>query len=107
MDLTIYLFIAILMAAATFAIGKIFGDKAKQAILYLAGLAVILPIIVIALVGMLGMLQTDPATAQEIAASTTEAIINYVAEKLPYIVISDVAGIIFGGIASLFSRRRD
>ena len=107
MDLTIYLVIAILMAAATFFIGKFLGSEAKQAILYLAGLAVVLPMFIIAITGMLGMLQSTPETAQEIASSTIEAIVNYTAEKLPYIVISDVAGIIVGGIVSLFTGRED
>ena len=107
MDLALYFVIAILMVIATLLIGKFLGDEAKQAILYLAGLAVVLPMIVIALMGMLGMLQSDPATAQEIASSTIEAIVNYTVEKLPYIVISDVAGIIVGGIVSLFTGRED
>jgi len=105
MDLTLYLVIAILMAIATFFIGKFLGDEAKQAILYLAGLAVVLPIIVVTIAGMLGMLQSTAETAEEIASSTIQAIVNYTVGKLPYIVISDVAGIIVGSVVALFTGR--
>ena len=104
MDLAVYFIIAILMVAVTWFIGRFWRKDFKKAITTIAGLAVVLPLIVIFIIGAFGILQSEPEVAQEIADSTIANIINYVIDKLPYIVISDVAGIIVG---SLFTKRED
>lgn len=38
---------------------------------------------------------------------TIEALVNYVAEKLLYILVADVAGIIFGSFIAVVTRRKD
>lgn len=104
MDLIPYFIIAIVMAILTWLIGVLWGYGTKQAITTLIALTVLLPIIIIYLTGTLGMLH-DPEATEEIGAWTIEAIVNYVAANLPYIVVSDIAGIIVGWVASLFTRR--
>lgn len=106
MDLGLYFIIAIIMAFVTWLVGKIWGYRAKETIRTIVVLAVVLPIFIIAIVGMLGMLQ-EPEAAEEIAASTIDTIINYVVEKLPYILISDIAGIIVGRVVGFFTGRED
>jgi len=105
MDLTLYFFIAISMAFGTWIVGKIWGYGAKEAIGTMAGLAVALPMILIFIVGAFGILD-NPEEAGEITSSVIESLINYIADKLPYIVISDVAGITVGRIIGFFTEER-
>ena len=103
MDLGLYFIIAIFMAFATWLVGKIWGYRAKQTIIAIAALAVILPLYIIVVVGLFGILQY-PESVKEVASSFMEAIILYVLGKLPYILISDIAGIIVGRIVGAFTR---
>ena len=105
MDLTLYFFIAFFMAIATWLVGLVYGRRAREAVISIATLSVILPMVIIFIAGMWGMLKS-PEVAEEIASSTIELTISYVAEKLPSIIISDVCGIIAGGIVSMFTRQR-
>ena len=70
----------------------------------LVTLIVVLPIIIIALIGMLGMLH-DPEATDELAVWTTKAVVDYVAENLPSIAVSDIAGVFVGVVVSLFTRQ--
>jgi len=106
MDLTTYFFIAIAMAFATWLIGKIWGYGTKKAITTILGLFVLMPIFIIYVIGVIKM-QLNPEAINQIAASTIEALITYVAEKMPYIAISDFAGLIVGRIISAFTESRN
>jgi hypothetical protein len=103
-DLGLYFFIAVIIAFATWLIGMIWGYKAKQAIITIAAMAVILPIVIIFIAGWWGMLH-EPGSGAEIANKTIEAIINYIVNKLPYILVSDVAGVLVGAVVGSFTRR--
>jgi len=105
MDLGLCFIIAIVMAITTWLIGVLWGYGTKQAITTLITLIVVLPIIVIYITGVLGMLHNPEAT-DEMVAWTIKAIFNYVAENLPSIAVSDIAGIFVGGMISLFTRRK-
>ena len=104
MDLGLYFVIAIIIAFATWLIGRIWGYKAKQTILTIGAMAIVLPIIIIFIAGWWGMLH-EPGSSTEIADKTIEAIINYVVNNLPYILISDVAGVFVGAMVGSFTRR--
>jgi len=103
-DLGLYFIIAIIIAFATWLIGRIWGYTAKQAIITIGALAIILPILIIFIAGWWGMLH-EPGSGAETANKTVEAIITYTANKLPYIVVSDVVGVLVGGIVGSFTRR--
>ena len=104
MDLGLYFVIAIIIAFATWLIGRIWRYKAKQAIITIGAMAVVLPIIIIFIAGWWGMLH-EPGAGGEIANKTIEAIINYVVNNLPYILVSDVAGVLVGAVVGSFTRR--
>ena len=106
MDLGLYFVIAIAMALATWLVSEIFRYETKQKITTIVGLAIVLPLLIIFLFGAAGILQ-DPESAQVIESSTMEAITDYVGGKLPYIVISDIAGIIAGSIMGYLTRREE
>jgi hypothetical protein len=42
---------------------------------------------------------------QEIANETINNLVDYTAEKLPYVAVADIAGIIIGGFVSIFTTR--
>jgi CDP-diglyceride synthetase len=66
--------------------------------------AVIIPIIFWVIVAVVQM-NSNPASAQQIAASTISQIISYFGDHLPGIVISDVFGTITGAVIGLFVSR--
>ena len=105
MDLTVYFFVAIIMALATWFASRMWGKQFEKTITTIASLAVIVPLLVIFISGALGMLYGDPNNVQEVANSTIEKVVDYVAEKLPYIIISDFAGIFAGIVVGIFTRR--
>ena len=100
-DLLVYLALSILMALMVWIIGRTWGYSTKEAILTILAAAVILPMIIIALVGMVKM-QLNPEAINEISSNTIEQIINYFADNIVYIVLADIAGIIAGAIISIF-----
>lgn len=100
-DVLVYLGLSILMALAVWLVGKVWGYGTKKAITTILSLAVILPIILIALVGMIKM-QSNPSGTNEIVAATIDQIVNFFADKIVYIVLADIAGIIAGAIINIF-----
>ena len=105
MDLALYFLIAILMAAGTWFFGWLWGYKAKEAIMTIVVLALVVPLL-LTVSATIAMLRSDPLAVQGIMSSTVEVVKNYVMEKLPYIVISDIAGIILGRIIGYFTRKK-
>ena len=106
MDLGLYFVIAVIIAFATWLIGVIWGYKTKRTIITIGAIAAILPIVIIFIAGWWGMLQ-EPGSDGEMANKTIEAIIDYMANRLPYIYISDMAGVLVGVVVSLFTKRSD
>ena len=102
-DLTLYLLIAVGIALITWLIGKVWGYTTRQAILTISFAMVVLPMMLIFIIGAFGILQ-EPESAKVITSSTTEAIVNYFVRKLPYIILSDLAGITAGAIIGAFKR---
>ena len=96
MDLTLYFFISILMAIGTIIIGKKYGRKKTSAIERLSFLALILPVVLTGSFAIFKMMNANPEETEEISNKAVTQIIDYAAEKLPYIVVSDFAGIIAG-----------
>lgn len=77
------------------------GYNTKKAILTILAAAVILPMIIIALVGMVKM-QLNPEAVNEISLNTIEQIISYISNNIAYIALADIAGVIAGAIISIF-----
>lgn len=100
-DLLVYLALSILMALMVWIIGRTWGYSTKKAILTILAAAVILPMIIIVLVGMVKM-QLNPEAINEISSNTIEQIINYFANNIVYIILADIAGVIAGAIISIF-----
>lgn len=100
-DLLVYLVLSILMALIVWLIGMTWGYNTKKAILTILAAAVILPMIIIALVGMLKM-QLNPEAINEISLNTIEQIISYLSKNMAYIALADIAGVIAGAIISIF-----
>ena len=93
--------LAIVMAAVVFLLTIYFGDEIGKLIASAGSIMVIMPVFLYFIFGMFGMLNSDPKTSQAIADSTITNIVNYVANQLPGIIISDIAGAIVGAVGGV------
>jgi hypothetical protein len=100
-DVGVYLGLSIVMALATWLVGRVWGYTTKNAITKILALAVILPMAYFALIGMIGM-QANPSIANEISAKTIERITSFFTDEIVYVLLADVAGIIAGLVISIF-----
>ncbi len=104
MDLRLALTTAVLSALATILIGVMFGKRVAWIIGFAGTLSVLLPLILIVVFGVTGMLEADGAGVGQAASNTETAIINYMIENLPGLVISAVAGAVVGFIFTLIKK---
>jgi hypothetical protein len=91
---------AIIVFILTLVLGEEFGSLLKS----IGITIVILPILFYFLIGIMGMLNAEPENTQVIADKTISNIIDYIATKLPSIIISDLAGAIVGAIGGSIVR---
>jgi predicted membrane-bound mannosyltransferase len=92
------------MALAAVLIQAIFGKKVAWTVGFVGGLALLLPLFVIIAAGVSGMLKDGPGAAADTSSETITAIVNYMAENLPGLVISAIAGAVVGFLLSLLKR---
>ena len=103
-DFGLYLLLAIVMAFITWLLTKTGERKAGEVIVQVGTAMVIAPFILILIIFLIKM-QISPSAVDELSKEATDSIINVFAQKLPYIVLSDVAGSLVGSIVGA-SRRR-
>jgi hypothetical protein len=96
MDLKLAFTTALLMALATVLIGAVFGKKVAWVIGFVCALSVLLPLVLIIVLGVAGMLESDSVEAGQAASNTVSAVFAYLVENLPSLVVSALAGAIVG-----------
>ena len=103
-DFGLYLLLASIMAFVTWLLTKTGERKPGEVIVQIGTAMVIVPIIVMFIVFVIKA-QINPEAVNELASEVIDAIVTYIAERLPFIVLSDVAGAIVGSIIGAFQRR--
>ena len=103
-DFGLYLLLALIMAFVTWLLTTTGERKAGEVIVQIGTAMVIVPIIILFIVFVIKA-QIYPEAVNELASGATDAIITYVTEKSPFIVLSDVAGAIVGSIIGALQRR--
>ncbi len=96
MDLKLAFTTALLMALATVLIRAVFGKKVAWVIGFVGALSVMLPLVLIVVLGIVGMLESDSVGAGQAASNTASAVFAYMADNLPGLVISAIAGAVVG-----------
>lgn len=96
MNLKLAFTTALLMALGTVLIRAVFGKKVAWVIGLVGALSVLVPLVLIVVLGIMGMLESDSIGAGQAASNTASAVFAYVAENLPNLVISAIAGAVVG-----------
>ena len=96
MDLKLAFTTALLMALATVLIRAVFGKRVAWVIGFVGALSVLVPLLLIVILGVVGMLESDSVGAGEAASNTMSAVLAYMVENLPGLVISAIAGAVVG-----------
>ena len=102
-DFGLYLLIALILAFATWLLTKTGERKIGEVIAQVGTAMVILPLLIMLIVFMLKS-YLDPAATEELASSTINAMTNYIGEKLPFAILSDLAGAFIGAVIGAFTR---
>lgn len=95
MDFGLYLLLSFIMCIVSWLLVRTGQRKFKQLLTQLGVAFVIVPLIMILIIFMIKS-QLNPETASEAAASATDAIVNFFAGQLPYILLADFVGVLFG-----------
>jgi predicted PurR-regulated permease PerM len=103
-DFGIYLLLSFIMCIISWLLVKTGQRKFNQLLTQLGVAFVIVPIIIILIIFMVKF-QLHPETTDQLAASTIDSIVNFFAKQLPYILLSEVAGTLFGAIIGKSSSR--
>lgn len=90
--------LAVITATVVFILTLVFGSQAQMWFITVGTALVLMPILIVFLFGTSAMLNADAQAAKVTADSTVEMIVLYVSQKLPSIVISEVAGAIVGTV---------
>jgi predicted PurR-regulated permease PerM len=96
-DFGLYLLLAFVMCIVSWLLVKTGQRKSYQLLTQLGVAFVIVPMIMILIIFMI-KLQLHPETASQLAASTIDAIVKFFVGQLPYILLADFAGVLFGMI---------
>jgi hypothetical protein len=96
MDLKLAFTTALLMALATVLVRAVFGKRVAWVIGFVGTLSVLVPLLLIIVLGIMGMLESDGIGAGEAASNTVSAVFAYMVENLPDLVISAIAGAVVG-----------
>lgn len=103
-DFGLYLLLAVIMAFVTWLLAKTGERKAGEVIVQIGTAMIVTPMIIMLIVFFIKV-QLDPGAANELGAETIDQIVTFFAEKLPFVLLSDVAGAIVGSIVGSFQRR--
>lgn len=103
-DFGLYLLLASIMAFVTWLLTKTGERKAGEVIVQIGTAMVVVPMIIMFIV-FVTKAQINPEAVNELSSETIDAIVIYFTEKLPFVVLSDVAGAIVGSIIGTSQRR--
>ena len=103
-DFGLYLLLAVIMAFVTWLLTKTGERKAGEVIVQIGTAMIVVPMIIMLIVFFIKV-QLNPGVANELAAEAIDQIVTFFAEKLPFVLLSDVAGAIVGSIIGSFQRR--
>ena len=103
-DFGLYLLLAVIMAFVTWLLTKTGERKAGEVIVQVGTAMIVVPMIIMLIVFFIKA-QLNPGAVNELGAETIDQIVTFFAEKLPFVLLSDVAGVIVGSIIGSFQRR--
>ena len=103
-DFGLYLLLALIMGFVTWLLTKTGERKVGKVIVQIGVAMVIVPLLLMLIVFMIQS-YINPESVNELASKTIDAMVMYFAEKLPYVVLSDLAGAIIGSITGTFQRQ--
>ena len=103
-DFGLYLLLASIMAFVTWLLTKTGERKAGEVIVQIGTAMVVVPMIIMFIVFVIKA-QINPEAVNELSSETIDAIVIYFTEKLPFVVLSDVAGVIVGSIIGTSQKR--
>ncbi len=103
-DFGLYLLLALIMGFVTWLLTKTGERKAGEVIVQVGAAMVIMPLLVMLIVFVIRA-QLNPDAMNELASETIDAMVTFFAEKLPFVLLSDLAGAIVGSITGVSQRR--
>lgn len=103
-DFGLYLLLTLIMAFVTWLLTKMGERKAGEVIFQIGTSMIVIPMIIMLIVFFLKA-QIHPEAINELAATTIDQTITFFSGKLPFVLLSDVAGTIVGSIVGAFQRR--
>ena len=103
-DFGLYLLLAVIMAFVTWLLTKTGERKAGEVIVQVGTAMIVVPMIIMLIVFFIKV-QLNPGAANELAAEAIDQIVTFFAEKLPFVILADVAGAFVGSIIGSFQRR--
>ena len=103
-DYGLYLLLALIMGFVTWLLAKSGERHIGEVIVQIGVAMVVLPLLIILIVFMIRS-YIHPEAVNELASKTIDAMVLYFAEKLPYVILSDLAGTIVGSITGAFQRK--
>jgi len=103
-DFGLYLLLALIMGFVTWLLVKSGERQIRELIAQITLAMLILPLIVMLIVFMIQS-YIHPEEINELASKTTDAMVLYFVEKLPYAYLSDLAGAIVGIVTGASQRK--
>ena len=103
-DFGLYLLLAVIMAFVTWLLTKSGERKAGEVIVQIGTAMIVVPMIIMLIVFFIKA-QLNPGAANELATEAIDQIVTFFVEKLPFVLLSDVAGVIVGSIIGSYQRR--
>ena len=103
-DFGLYLLLALIMGFVTWLLTKTGERKVGEVIVQIGAAMVIVPLLLMLIVFMIQS-YINPEAVNELASKTIDAMVMHFAKKLPYVVLSDLAGAIIGSVTGAFQRR--
>ncbi len=103
-DFGLYLLLALIMAFVTWLLTNTGERKAGEVIVQVGTAMVVVPMIIMFIVFVIKV-QINPEAVNELSSEAIDSIVTFFAEKLPFVVLSDVVGSIVGSIIGAFQRR--
>ena len=103
-DFGLYLLLAVIMAFLTWLLTRTGERKAGEVILQVGAAMVIMPLLLMLVVFMIKS-YISPEVINELTSETIDAMVAYIGEKLPFVILSDLAGAIVGSIVGTSQRR--
>ena len=103
-DFGLYLLLALIMGFVTWLLTKNGERKVGEVIVQVGVAMVVVPLLLMLIVFVIQS-YINPEAVNELALKTIDAMVTYFAKKLPFVVLSDLAGAIVGSITGASQRR--